>query len=126
MKQAIQTIQLGPKTIEYKGLQQLADVVAYVYVDEHFEIDWDMPADERAELERQLERGNITACGIEVRAALGGIEGADSCWGFLVRTPTDIMDAIRDHGMADNACAELVREIADAVVAARNVIERFG
>lgn len=117
----IETLDLGKRTLRVHGLEVVATLRAQVYIDQDFQLDWDFEPGEKEKLERQLERGDITPCGIVVEAFADGIEGSDSLWAVLVSKPEDITQTIEDHGMVDIACNELVAEL----IATANRLRRY-
>lgn len=104
---------LPNQTIEINGQLVTVALKLDLYFDESFELDWDFQPGEKEALERKIERGDLTPTGIVVAAYAEGESGNDTCWGFLVSQPSDITDALKDHGFEANAIAELKRVIQD-------------
>ncbi len=71
---------------------------------------WDgLELAEREALIRKCDRGDVTPCIIRVVATVAGMpfEGDDCMGGTMVERPSDVDDAVADHGMVATAVAEL-------------------
>lgn len=71
-------------------------------------------ADENAEYLARFHSGEIEMTLIRVRAMWNGVEGSDylgSCHTLASNFGSDVVSTAREYGMADNAVADLIREI---------------
>lgn len=60
-----------------------------------------------------IESGACSVMNVIVEVSLGGLKGIDSLGGVFVFSPEDVDQAIRDHGMIENALEDLKARLED-------------
>ncbi len=99
--------------IKVNGQDVMAKVQAYCDYDDLTLDDVIGDAEDRAELERKINRGDLMIAIIWIEATALGCSGSDSLGGCYISSPQDVDQTIADYSMIANACAELERNIID-------------
>lgn len=111
MNKSIVQIDDIKKMVLVNGIEIEVNVSFHVEPDD-CEIDIEFETDEeKQEFYKKLNSGQIQNVFIQVIASYQGIIGADSLGGNLISSKNEILETIEEHGMTENACEELVKEI---------------
>lgn len=101
------TIELGTHKVKINNVEVKAIVTAKCYDNLSFDVrDYD-DLKEQKRIEKQVLSGDFTPTSIVVEACVDGVEGVDSCGGFLINSEKHITDAIKDQDMIKMALADL-------------------
>lgn len=113
----MQLIKAYPIDVSIEGLVKRATVSIEVEHDECLDLSY-MDASLRAKTELQLERGQLDVVWVKVTvrfSELDYFEGVDSLGQVFVSKPDDVTECVNDHGMVENAKAELVAQVLQGV-----------
>lgn len=83
---------------------------------------------ETTKLGRELDNGNISPMILIVKATcdtIPDLNGNDSLGAVLVRSRSDVTEAVSDHGMIENAIEELIASYSLELDAARVKVRRL-
>lgn len=67
--------------------------------------------EDRAELERQIGRGDLMIAVVSVKAKAFGLSGRDSLGGVYIKSRQDLDQTVAEHSMIANACQDLSERI---------------
>jgi hypothetical protein len=97
------------RTLTLNGKTHDVEINVYVDQDDLTLDDVIGDAEDREELERKLEQGDMMIAVITVEANIDGlsIEGMDSLGGCYVENSSDVDELLRDHDMIEYALADL-------------------
>jgi hypothetical protein len=108
---------------EFNTLYRIKDIAVDVKVQVYCEQD-DLTlddvigdAEDKQDLERKIERGDLMIAWIMVKASALGCAGSDSLGGCYVSSPGDVNQYLADYSMIAEACAELEKNILNQAAA---------
>lgn len=116
MSKPLEKLDLGEHNIKINKHSIKAKVTAKVHHDDDNTVE-DMIDDAkiREQLNADIASGRLTSVYIVVTASVLNCEGEDSLSGTVIRSAAEILPTISDHGMIENALADLKLKIKEQI-----------